>query len=112
MKMRHTKLVAGILAAGTAGIALAYLHWGQAQALPEGLIQVNGRIESDQVTISSKYPGRIVGLFAREGDSVTRGQLVVQLDDAQTRAQRDQAAADLRAAIAREQGAGVGVTLT
>ncbi len=110
--MRHTKLVAGILAAGTAGIALAYLHRGQAQALPEGLIQVNGRIEGDLVTISSKYPGRITRLFAREGDTVTRGQLVVQVDDAQTRAQRDQAAADLRAAIAQEQGAGVGVTLT
>ena len=35
---------------------------------PEGLIQVNGRIEGDVILISSKYNGKIKQLFAREGD--------------------------------------------
>ncbi|HSE59579.1 MAG TPA: hypothetical protein VLA99_12825 [Nitrospiraceae bacterium] len=27
--------------------------------LPEGLIQVNGRIEGDHFTVASKFPGRV-----------------------------------------------------
>ncbi len=54
--------------------------------LPEGLIQVNGRIEGDVILISSKYNGKIKHLFAREGDNVQQNQIVVTLDDPETRA--------------------------
>src|SRR5690349_15446326 len=99
--MRHSTLIVGIVLAGAVGAGLAYQSWGHAHGAPDGLIQVNGRIESDLVTISSKFPGRIVRLLAREGDTVTKGQVVVQIDDAQTTAKREQAEADLRAAIAQ-----------
>jgi HlyD family secretion protein len=59
--------------------------------LPDGLIQANGRIEGDHVTIASKFPGRVVELSAREGDTVVRDQRVVRLDDVQTRAKVEQA---------------------
>jgi len=59
--------------------------------LPEGLIQANGRIEGDHVTIASKFPGRIVDLLAREGARVAKGRVLIRLDDAQTRARLDQA---------------------
>lgn len=69
--------------------ALSRLFWDS--GLPEGLIQANGRIEGDHVTIASKFPGRIADLRAREGDTVARGQRLVILDDVQTRARVEQA---------------------
>lgn len=53
--------------------------------LPEGLVQVNGRMEGDVVVVSSKYSGKIFQLLAREGDDVTAGQLVVRVDDPESR---------------------------
>lgn len=55
-------------------------------ALPDGLIQANGRIEGDQVAISSKFGGRIAQLMVREGDTVQAGQVLAVLDDAQVKA--------------------------
>ncbi|MCK6498455.1 MAG: efflux RND transporter periplasmic adaptor subunit, partial [Nitrospira sp.] len=60
--------------------------------LPEGLVQANGRIEGDHVTVSSKFPGRVVELAAREGSQVVKGSLLIRLDDAQATAKVDQAA--------------------
>ncbi|MCW5797134.1 MAG: efflux RND transporter periplasmic adaptor subunit [Nitrospira sp.] len=60
--------------------------------LPEGLIQANGRIEGDHVTVASKFPGRVVELAAREGTEVLKGSILIRLDDAQTKAKVDQAA--------------------
>lgn len=91
---------------------IAYQRWRLSRAWPEGLIQVNGRMEGDQVTIASKFAGRIVQLFAREGDTVTKGQIVVKLDDPQTRAQIDQARANLQVALAQSQGAATNIVLT
>jgi HlyD family secretion protein len=59
--------------------------------LPDGLIQANGRIEGDHVTIASKFPGRVVELSAREGDAVVKDQRLVRLDDVQVRAKVEQA---------------------
>lgn len=61
------------------------------QHLPDGLIQANGRIEGDHVTVASKFPGRIQTLFVREGATVTVGQVLIQLDDSQTNARVQQA---------------------
>lgn len=61
------------------------------QRLPEGLIQANGRIEGDHVTVASKFPGRIQQLLVREGATVTVGQVLILLDDRQVRARADQA---------------------
>jgi membrane fusion protein, multidrug efflux system len=52
-------------------------------------------IDSDAVTISSKILGRIVTLNADEGDSVKAGQLLVQIDDSDLKAQEAQARAAL-----------------
>ena len=60
--------------------------------LPEGLIQANGRIEGDHVTVASKFPGRVIELAAREGTEVLKGSVLIRLDDAQTKAKVDQAA--------------------
>jgi HlyD family secretion protein len=72
----------------------AYFIWNHVKGdreLPEGLIQANGRMEGDHITVASKFPGRVQALLAREGATVTAGQALVRLDDAQTRARVDQA---------------------
>ena len=79
----------------------AYVHWWQTGPLPLGLIQANGRIEGDRVTVSSKFPGRIAELAAREGDDVTTGQKLIQLDDKQVLARVDQAEQAVAACEAR-----------
>ncbi|HVT13305.1 MAG TPA: efflux RND transporter periplasmic adaptor subunit [Fimbriimonadaceae bacterium] len=81
------------------------------QPLPEGLIQANGRIEGDHVIISSKFPGRLGLLAAREGSTVTKGELLMRIDDPQLTAKRDQAAATLASAIASADSAGTNVDL-
>lgn len=59
--------------------------------LPDGLIQANGRIEGDHVTVASKFPGRIQDLLVREGATVTAGQVLIRLEDSQTAARVQQA---------------------
>lgn len=80
-------LVSVIAAAGY----LAYDRWIKKEPLPEGLIQANGRIEGDHVSVASKFSGRVEKLLAREGDTVEEGQVLVQLDDPQVRARVKQA---------------------
>jgi len=81
-------------------------------AFPEGLIQVNGRIEGDRITVASKYPGRMVRLLVREGDAVRAGQVVAQLDDVESRARLRQAEANLQSLVAQSNRAGENVSLT
>ncbi len=87
------------------GLYSALDRWIWNSGLPEGLIQVNGRIEGDHVTVASKFPGRIVRMFVREGDAVHTGDLVIQLDDNQTQAKVDQARHAWEAVEARVQAA-------
>jgi HlyD family secretion protein len=77
------------------------------QRLPDGLIQANGRIEGDHVTVASKFPGRIQQLLVREGATVTAGQVLIQLDDRQTSARADQARHAFEAHEAQVQAAHV-----
>ena len=69
--------------------AAAFVGWwfyGREEPLPDGLIQANGRIEGDHYIVAGKASGRIMKLGAREGDSVKKGQIMAQLDDAQVKA--------------------------
>jgi len=92
MITRTSTIVAAVLAAVllAAYVILDRLVWHN--GLPEGLIQANGRIEGDHVTVASKFPGRVVDLAAREGANVVKGSVLIRLDDAQTKAKVDQAA--------------------
>lgn len=66
-------------------------RWVLSQRLPDGLIQTNSRIEGDHVTVVSKFPGRTQKLLAREGATVTQGQVLIRLDNSQTVARVQQA---------------------
>ncbi len=99
----------GIVVVGAALLGGAILfgltRWVWNSPLPEGLIQANGRIEGDHVTVSSKFPGRIVRMFVREGDEVHSGDLLLQLDDTQVQAKTEQARHAWEAIEARVQAA-------
>lgn len=76
------------------------------EALSEGLIQANGRIEGDTISVGSKFAGRIEKVFVREGDRVEQGQILARLEDNQVRArvahfQQAVAAAESQLAAAR-----------
>jgi len=102
--MKRFIIIGAIVLASVAGYA-AYMTWIYETPLPGGLIQANGRIEGDRIIIASKFPGRVAKLLAREGDSVTEGQILVQLDDAQLKAKVDQASEAVAALEAQLQAA-------
>ena len=54
---------------------------------PAQVVKASGRIEGREVTLAAKtIQGRVKRLLADEGDTVTRGQLVAELDAAQVEA--------------------------
>ncbi|WP_165250800.1 HlyD family secretion protein [Paludisphaera soli] len=55
--------------------------------LPTGIVSGNGRIESVQVDVSAKYPGRVLRIFAEEGDLVRQGKVLAQMDTAELEAE-------------------------
>jgi membrane fusion protein (multidrug efflux system) len=57
-------------------------------------------VDADRVAVSSKILGRIVGIHAEEGDTVFKGQLLVEIDSSDLVAQRVQAMAARDQAIA------------
>ena len=66
-------------------------------------VRAPGKIEPrTQVKISADLMGKIVRLAVQEGDQVKRGQLMLQLDDAQYRAAHAQSRAAVSSARARK----------
>jgi len=55
----------------------------------------SGTIETDEVHAASRYGGRVTSLWAREGNSLTNGQLIAVLAAPELAARRAQAAAYL-----------------
>jgi len=64
-------------------------------------IVASGFIEAEQASVATDLGGRIVAIHADEGDEVTEGQVLVELDDALLQAQIGIAEAELAAAEAQ-----------
>jgi HlyD family secretion protein len=73
--------------------------------LPASIVALSGRIEGDDSAVAPKTNGKILEITVREGDTVTAGQVIARLDDAQVRAKEDQAKAALIDSQAKLQGA-------
>ena len=54
------------------------IQWERARR-PASALEVSGRIEGDEVAISSKVTGRLQRLLFKEGDSVRQGDLLAVL---------------------------------
>ncbi len=74
--------ILALLAAGGYGIYRGFLDHPE----PAGLF-LSGRIEGDETDISAKTGGKIAIVAVRKGDVVKPGQLLIQIDDADLRAQ-------------------------
>jgi HlyD family secretion protein len=65
---------------------------------------VSGTIEVDEVHVAPRMGGRVEKIFAREGDRLKAGDVIVELDAAELPAQRDLAQAQVDAAISDVEG--------
>jgi HlyD family secretion protein len=68
-------------------------------------LALSGRIEGYETDVSAKIGGRVAQVSAREGDTVKSGQLLVQIDDSDLRAQLQGSVARVRAAEERSRRA-------
>ncbi len=67
----------------------------------EAIVSASGKIQPKRlVNISADTPGRVVDLAVNEGDRVTRGQFLLQIDPRSLRTRVDSGAASLQAAEA------------
>lgn len=87
-----------------AAIAIALLAWGvwtmtRPKGLGEGFVSGNGRIEATEIDVATKYAGRVVEIFALEGDFVRADQVLAQMQIDVLTAQRDEARAQQQQAI-------------
>lgn len=87
-------VAASVLAAG----GWTALRYRSIDALPEGIVAANGRLEANQVEIATKLAGRIVDVLPQEGDMVDDGAVVAHLDRAEIEAQLRQARAEAQRA--------------
>lgn len=76
-------------------------------AIPE----VWGRADAKEVDINSKIPGRVVSLLVKEGDKVTKGQMLARIDNRDIVAQTNQALANIKALEAQQAQASTVTTL-
>ena len=94
-------LIASIIGIGIVGW-VAYSFY---QAYLPQPVKIQGQIDAQQYSISSKVPGRIDQVFVRKGDTVEKGQLVFALLSPEIDAKLEQAKAGEKAAGALAQEA-------
>ena len=89
-----TITVLAVLAVVAAGV------WQNLQEppLPENIASGNGRLEATEVDITTKYPGRLASLEAKEGDNVKTGQILARMEVRELEAELRQAEAQVKQA--------------
>jgi HlyD family secretion protein len=88
----------------TVAILIGLVGWGawtltRPSGSGEGFVSGNGRIEATEIDVATKYAGRVVDIFAQEGDFVQAGQVLAQMQIDVLNAQRDEARAQQQQAI-------------
>ncbi len=92
-----------LLAALSGGAILAWQAWqARLTALPPGIASGNGRIESVQVDVTTKEPGRVEKILVHEGDVVHARQLVAKMDTVTLEAELARAEATVAEQEAKE----------
>lgn len=89
-------VVAALAAAVLAIVWSLYANGGD--GVPAGFATGNGRVEADQVDVSTKAAGRVAQIMAQEGDLVEQGQLLAAMDVRELTAQLNRARADVDSA--------------
>lgn len=94
-------LIASIIGIGIVG----WVGYSFYQAYLPQPIKIQGQIDAQQYSISSKVPGRVDQVFVRKGDTVEKGQLIFSLLSPEIDAKLEQAKAGEKAAGALAQEA-------
>ncbi|WP_374368772.1 HlyD family secretion protein [Dongia sp.] len=96
MRLFYIILALLLIGAGSAG----YVFWQQrqAEAALTGFAVANGRIEVERVAVATKYAGRVAEIRVDEGDFVTEGSVVAEMDVAELLAELAEAKANERQA--------------
>jgi HlyD family secretion protein len=68
------------------------------QTQPYGIAKAEGRIEGNQVDVSSKYPGQLAEVLVEEGTDVVIGQVIAKVSSPEFEAQLRAARSDLQSA--------------
>jgi len=77
--------------------------WAQQQTHANSGLKGSGTVEAEQVNIGPEVAGRVVKVFADEGQAVKAGDVLLHLDDALLLAQRVQAEAAVNTARAQRE---------
>lgn len=93
----HPGLIAVIVLVAAVGLLL---WWQLAGNDDDGVLRLYGNVDIREVELSFRQPGRLVNMSFDEGDAVSAGQLMAQIDAVPYRERADMAAAELAAAQA------------
>ncbi|UPQ86840.1 HlyD family secretion protein [Vibrio sinaloensis] len=88
-----------LLSAAALSVA-SWVGYSFYQAYQPQPVRLQGQIESQQYSISSKVPGRIDQILVRKGDKIEQGQLIFTLHSPEIEAKLEQAKAGEKAADA------------
>lgn len=94
--LRGVLIVLVVIAAAAGG---GYAYWKSQQTeLPAYIASGNGRIESEEIRIATKYAGRVEEVLVDEGDQVSAGQILARMDTAELKASQARARAEVAGA--------------
>lgn len=103
------RLVTVVLLVLLGGAAMFLWKHSQPPGLPSGIAMGNGRLEATEVDVATKVAGRLAVVHAHEGDDVTHGQTVAELDADDLKARLRAAEAQVRQARAAAQESRAGL---
>src|SRR5215217_7311792 len=102
---RKNLLIAGAVVLVAAAVVAAHLYFKRDKGLTvttdvirsrdlEAVVSASGKIQPKRlVNISAETPGRVVDLAVNEGDRITRGQFLLQIDPKSLRTRVDNSTA-------------------
>jgi HlyD family secretion protein len=71
----------------------ALIAWGLVQAGKPVPLQFQGQLEADQIAVAPKVTGRVLKVLVSEGQTITAGTRLVELDAPEIAAKAQQAGA-------------------
>ena len=105
---RAVKIVGGVLLAGAAVVAMVViLRWARQAPAPVPEV-TQGQVDATSVNVASKIPARVLTVAVKEGQRVSRGDVLLTLDSPEARARLEQAEAAREAAQSLEDKARAG----
>jgi HlyD family secretion protein len=93
---RRIIIIAALLIAAALG---GFYAWKTLQPKNVGFASGNGRIQATEIDVAAKLAGRVTDIYVQEGDFVTAGQVLAQMQIDVLEAQRDEAKAQYQRAL-------------